>query len=140
MRDDDLMFPDAPRSWRRELAETFELAWPLVLTQLAQMAIYSTDVLMIGRLGATELAASALAVNLYSVFLFTGQGLVTAAAPLVAAELGARRHSVREVRRSWRDLAGAAQLTSAAEVNDLLARLRERLLEELDGQTTLIIE
>ena len=95
MRDaDDHLFPDAPRSWRRELAETFELAWPLVLTQLAQMAIYSTDVLMIGRLGATELAASALAVNLYSVFLFTGQGLVTAAAPLVAAELGARRHSV----------------------------------------------
>ncbi len=110
--DDDLMFPDAPRSWRRELAETFELAWPLVLTQLAQMAIYSTDVLMIGRLGATELAASALAVNLYSVFLFTGQGLVTAAAPLVAAELGARRHSVREVRRTVRMALWAAFLFS----------------------------
>ena len=110
--DDDLMFPDAPRSWQRELAETFELAWPLVLTQLAQMAIYSTDVIMVGRLGAAELAAAALAINLYSVLLFTGQGLVTAAAPLVAAELGARRHSVREVRRTVRMALWAAFLFS----------------------------
>lgn len=110
MPGDDHPFPDPPRIWRRELAETFELAWPLVLTQLAQMAIYSTDVVMVGRLGATELAAAALAVNLYSVLLFTGQGLVTAAAPLVAAELGARRHSVREVRRTVRMALWAAFL------------------------------
>lgn len=110
MRQDDHPFPDPPRTWRRELAETFALAWPLVLTQLAQTATYSTDVIMIGRLGATELAASALAVNLYSVLLFTGMGLVTAAAPLVAAELGARRHSVREVRRTVRMAIWAAFL------------------------------
>ncbi|HVL30272.1 MAG TPA: MATE family efflux transporter, partial [Sphingomicrobium sp.] len=107
---DDHPFPDPPRTFRRELAETFALAWPLVLTQLAQTATYSTDVIMIGRLGATELAASALAVNLYSVLLFTGMGLVTAAAPLVAAELGARRHSVREVRRTVRMAIWAALL------------------------------
>jgi len=47
---------------------------------------------------------------------------------------------LREVRRSWRDLAGTTQLSSETEVNALLARLRERLLEDLDGQTTLIIE
>ena len=107
---DDHPFPAPPRTFRRELAETFALAWPLVLTQLAQTATYSTDVIMIGRLGATELAASALAVNLYSVLLFTGMGLVTAAAPLVAAELGARRHSVREVRRTVRMAIWAALL------------------------------
>ena len=110
MLSDDHPFPDAPRSFRRELAETFLLAWPLVLTQLAQNATYATDVIMIGRLGATELAASALAVNLYSVLMFTGMGLVTAAAPLVAAELGARRHSVREVRRTVRMAIWAAFL------------------------------
>jgi MATE family multidrug resistance protein len=60
--------------------------------------------------GARELAASALAVNLYSVFLFTGLGLVTAAAPLIAAELGARKHSVREVRRTVRMALWAAFL------------------------------
>ena len=110
MLSDDHPFPDPPRSFRRELAETFLLAWPLVLTQLAQTATYATDVIMIGRLGATELAASALAVNLYSVLMFTGMGLVTAAAPLVAAELGARRHSVREVRRTVRMALWAAFL------------------------------
>ena len=110
MHRDDRPFPEPPRTWRRELAETFQLAWPLVLTQLAQTAIYSTDVIMIGRLGAAELAASALAVNLYSVLLFTGMGLVTAAAPLVAAELGARKHSVREVRRTVRMALWAAFL------------------------------
>jgi hypothetical protein len=46
----------------------------------------------------------------------------------------------RELRRSWRELAGATQLTSEGDVNDLLARLRERLMADLDGQTTLIIE
>jgi MATE family multidrug resistance protein len=110
MHHDDHPFPDPPRTWRRELKETFELAWPMVLTQLAQTAIYSTDVIMVGRLGAHELAASALAVNLYSVLMFTGMGLVTAAAPLVAAALGARRHSVREVRRTVRMALWAAFL------------------------------
>jgi MATE family multidrug resistance protein len=103
-------FPDAPKRWRDELRETFQLAWPLVLANLAQTAIYSTDVIMIGRLGAPELAASALAVNLYSVLLFTGTGLITASAPLIAAELGARRHSVREVRRTVRMALWAAVL------------------------------
>ncbi len=81
---------------------TLALAWPLVLANLAQTAIYATDVLFIGRLGAQELAASALATNLISVLMFTGTGLVTAVAPLIASELGARKHSVREVRRSVR--------------------------------------
>ena len=110
MERDDGPFPDAPPRWRDELRETIQLAWPLVLANLAQTAIYSTDVIMIGRLGAPELAASALAVNLYSVLLFTGTGLITAAAPLIAAELGARRHSVREVRRTVRMALWAAVL------------------------------
>ena len=42
--------------------------------------------------------------------LFTGMGLITAAAPLIAAELGARRHSVREVRRTVRMALWAAVL------------------------------
>jgi MATE family multidrug resistance protein len=109
---DDHPFPDAPRLWRAELAETFQLAWPLVLTQLAQMAIYTTDVLMIGRLGPNPLAASALAVNLLAVLNFTGIGLVTAVAPIVAAALGARRHAVREVRRSFRAAIHAALIYS----------------------------
>lgn len=81
---------------------TLALAWPLVLANLAQTTIYATDVLMIGWLGAEELASSALVTNLLSVLLFTGTGLVMAAAPLMASELGRRKHAVREVRRTVR--------------------------------------
>jgi multidrug resistance protein, MATE family len=92
----------APGGWGDELSATLRLAWPLVLAQLTQMAIYSTDVLMLGRLGPHPLAASALAVNLFFMFNFTGMGLVTACAPLIAAALGERSHAVRDVRRSFR--------------------------------------
>lgn len=112
MQRDDHPFPDAPPRWRDELRETFQLALPLVLANLAQTAIYSTDVVMVGWLGAPQLAASALAVNLYSVLMFTGTGLITAAAPLIAAELGARKHSVREVRRTVRMAIWAAVIFS----------------------------
>ena len=92
----------APDSWGAEFRATLALAWPLVLANLAQTAIFATDVLFIGWLGAEELAASALATNLISVLMFTGVGLLTAVAPLIASEIGARKHSVREVRRSVR--------------------------------------
>ena len=92
----------APNGWGEEFSATLRLAAPLVLAQLTQIAIYSTDVLMLGRLGAQPLAASALAVNLFFMFNFTGMGLVSACAPLIAAALGERANAVRDVRRSFR--------------------------------------
>ena len=92
----------APAGWGEEFSATLRLAAPLVLSQLTQIAIYSTDVLMLGRLGAQPLAASALAVNLFFMFNFTGMGLVSACAPLIAAALGNRANAVRDVRRSFR--------------------------------------
>ena len=100
----------ASRDWRDELRATLSLAWPLMLAQLTQIAIYTTDVLMLGRLGPNPLAASALAVNLFFMFNFTGMGLVTACAPLIAAALGERSHAVRDVRRSFRSAIHAALL------------------------------
>jgi MATE family multidrug resistance protein len=90
------------------LSATFALAWPLVLTQITQFAIYTTDVLMLGRVGPNALAASALAVNLLFMFNFTGMGLVTASAPLIAAALGDKPNAVRDVRRSFRSAIHAA--------------------------------
>jgi len=101
---------DRNHAWRAELGATLTLAWPLILAQLTQMAIYSTDVLMLGRLGPEPLAASALAVNLFFMFNFTGMGLVTACAPLIAAALGERRNAVRDVRRSFRSAIHAGLL------------------------------
>lgn len=89
-------------AWRDELRATLALGWPLVLGNVAQTALTTTDVIVLGRLGATELAAGTLGVNLYFGPLLFAIGLVTATSPMMATALGARRHSVREVRRTLR--------------------------------------
>lgn len=90
----------ARAAWTREIRATLALSLPLVLTSLAQIAMTATDVIFIGRLGSQALAASALGANLYAAIAFFALGLVTATAPMVARELGARRNSVRDVRRT----------------------------------------
>jgi MATE family multidrug resistance protein len=93
---------ESKAAWGREMRATLALAWPIVLTNLAQTAMPTTDVILIGRLGPDALAAAALATTLYFAFLFFGIGVVTATAPMIARELGRNRHSVRDVRRSFR--------------------------------------
>jgi MATE family multidrug resistance protein len=94
--------------WRDEAAATAQLAGPLILTNLAQSAINATDVVLLGWLGARELAAASIGVNLFIAFLIFGMGLVMAASPIMAKQLGARRHSVRETRRTVRQAMWAA--------------------------------
>jgi MATE family multidrug resistance protein len=89
-------------SWSDELRATLKLAWPLILANLTQQLIQATDVLLMGRLGATQLAAATLALNLtftFNMFLF---GLVTASSPMMASALGRRSNNVRDVRRTFR--------------------------------------
>jgi MATE family multidrug resistance protein len=90
------------RLWREELRATVALAWPLVLTNLTQSLIQSTDIVLLGWAGARTLASATIGINLYYAFLIFGIGLVIASAPMMARELGARRHSVRDVRRTVR--------------------------------------
>lgn len=78
------------------------LAWPLIIANVTQQFIQATDVLLMGRLGAVQLAAATLALNLtftFNVFLL---GLMTAASPMMAMALGKRSNAVREVRRTFR--------------------------------------
>lgn len=91
-----------PPAWRDELSALLVLAWPIVLTNLAQIAMGTTDVIMLGRLGPEALAAGALGTNLYFIAAIFGIGLINATAPLVAAELGRNRFAVREIRRTVR--------------------------------------
>jgi len=89
-------------AWTSELRATLRLAWPLILANLTQQLIQATDVLLMGRLGATQLAAATLALNLtwtFNLFLF---GLVTASSPMMASALGRRANAVRDVRRTFR--------------------------------------
>ncbi len=88
--------------WRGEIRAMLALSWPMVLTNLAQVAMTATDVMMIGRLGPDSLAAGALGSNLYFAPLILGLGLVYAASPMMATELGRKRHSVRDIRRTVR--------------------------------------
>jgi len=92
----------APADARGELRALLALAAPLVAANLLQMATYAIDVVFVARLGTVELAAATLGVYLYSVMTWALIGLVSASAPVIAAELGRRRHAVREVRRSFR--------------------------------------
>ncbi|HEY0413748.1 MAG TPA: MATE family efflux transporter [Allosphingosinicella sp.] len=118
--------PDS-RLWREEIRATVALAWPLVLTNLTQSLIQSTDVLLLGWAGSAVLAAGTLGINLYYAFLIFGIGLVLAAAPMIAKELGARRHSVRDVRRTVRQTMWSA-LVIVAPVWSVLWNTRAILL------------
>src|ERR687890_343562 len=89
-------------AWTAELRATLALGWPLILTNIAQNALITSDVILMGWMGSDALAAGALGTNLYFAFLIFGIGLVNATSPMIAEELGRRRHSVREVRRTVR--------------------------------------
>ena len=89
-------------TWREEARATLVLAWPLILTNLAQTLMTATDVVMMGWLGPDALAAGALGSNLYFATMIFGLGLTTATAPMIARELGRKGHSVRDVRRTVR--------------------------------------
>ncbi len=83
-----------------ELGETLKLAVPLALTQLGQIAMMTTDIAFIGRLGSEALAAASLAHTVFFVSFTFGMGLVSAVAPLAAQAFGAR--DPRMVRRALR--------------------------------------
>lgn len=89
-------------TWSAEARALAQLAGPIALTMLGQVAIQTTDVIMIGWLGATELAASTLGVASIFVLFVVGMGLMYATAPMIAQDLGKKRHAVREPRRTVR--------------------------------------
>jgi MATE family multidrug resistance protein len=88
--------------WRGEARALLALSGPIVLTNLGQVAIQTTDVVMIGWLGTEALAASVLGVNVSFVLLLFAIGVVGATAPMIAQDLGRQRHAVREPRRTVR--------------------------------------
>jgi MATE family multidrug resistance protein len=86
--------------WRGEIIETIKLAIPIALTQLGQVAMMTSDLALVGRLGDRAVAAAALAQVVLFVGFVLGMGLVSAVAPLAAQAFGAREP--RMVRRALR--------------------------------------
>jgi MATE family multidrug resistance protein len=102
--------------WRVELPETVKLAAPMAATQLGQIAMMTTDLALLGRLGDHVVAAAALAHTVVFAAFSLGLGLVSAVAPLASQAFGARRP--RLVRRAlrvglWAALMAGVPLTAA---------------------------
>jgi multidrug resistance protein, MATE family len=101
---------DHTSPWLTEIGATLSLAWPLILTNVTMVLINATDVFLLARLGPGPgaLAASAMGSGIVIAMLLFGIGLVTAASPMMATQIGAMRHSVRDVRRTFRQSLWAA--------------------------------
>jgi len=108
--------PAGELPWRIELRATVKLALPIALTQLGQVAMMTSDLMLIGRLGDRAIAGAALAhIILFAGFVL-GMGLMSAVSPLAAQAYGAREP--RMVRRAlrvglWAALMIGAPMTAA---------------------------
>ena len=71
-----------------------------MLGQLMSIGINTADIIAMGQLGTTELAAGSLAARYFQPFFFMGMGLMLAVGPLVAQGIGGDDN--RLVRRSFR--------------------------------------
>ena len=123
------------REFAVELTETLRLAVPIALTQLGQIAMMTTDLVLIGRLGDEAVAAAALAHTVFFISFTFGMGLVSAVAPLAAQAFGAR--NPRLVRRALRVGLWAALVMSLPMM--ALPLFGERILLAL-GQAPAIVD
>lgn len=87
-------------AWHEELRAIASLSWPLALTNLAQIGMGTTDVLMMGWVGPETLAAGALGTNLYFIVMIFGIGLINAVPPMIAQALGRDPNARADVRRT----------------------------------------
>ncbi len=91
---------ELPQTYAAEARETLKLAWPMVLTQLASMAIGVTDIILIGELGPDALAAAALGLSLFYMPMMFGFGLSATLSPVVAQSIGADPGGLDPARRA----------------------------------------
>ncbi|MGQ3209986.1 MAG: MATE family efflux transporter [Shinella sp.] len=87
-------------SWGAHFKATFTLGVPLIGAQLAQLGIHTTDVVILGRLGAAHLAAIVLSSQFFFTIFILGSGFANAVMPMVAQAYG--RGDTVSVRRSVR--------------------------------------
>ncbi|QRM50127.1 MATE family efflux transporter [Rhizobium sp. BG6] len=92
--------PKTDNRWAAHIRATLALGIPFIGAQLAQLGINTTDVMIVGRLGAEHLAAMVLAGQFLFTILVFGSGFSIAVIPMVAQAYG--RGDVVSVRRSMR--------------------------------------
>ncbi|MEZ2212219.1 MATE family efflux transporter [Sinorhizobium sp. CB7] len=77
------------QTWPEEIRSTTKLSWPLILGQIAQRLMLIINVVMMGHLGAKELASGTLAMAMLNPILLCTGGILAAVAPLTAQAIGA---------------------------------------------------
>jgi MATE family multidrug resistance protein len=108
----------------RELRPTLRLALPITTGHVGQILLGLTDSVMVGRLGAVPLAASAFAGNLFSVTFLIGIGLLTPVAVRSAESFGAGRfRDAGETLRHGFTLAAIAAVLMASAITALSGSL-----------------
>ncbi|MCL7497175.1 MATE family efflux transporter [Streptomyces sp. MCA2] len=109
------------------------LAVPLILTQLAQVALTTTDTVMMGMLGTADLAAGGLAIVLFNQLRTMGVGLVTSVGNQIAAA-SARAESAQDTGP------GTAQGESDDEVREIVrASLAVATLAGIAGAVLMLL-
>ena len=108
----------------RELRPTLRLALPITTGHLGQILLGLTDSVMVGRIGAVPLAASAFAGALFGLVFLVGVGLLTPVAVRAAESFGAGRlRDSGETLRHGLVLAAAAAVALASVITALSGSL-----------------
>ena len=86
---------------RNEISALWQIAWPVLIGQLATVGMGVADVAMTGHFNAEELAAVSLGTSLWTIVLVSVMGIMMAVNALVAHEVGAEKfdrvpHIVRQ--------------------------------------------
>jgi MATE family multidrug resistance protein len=80
------------RSIKVHIKNTLSLAYPVMIGQLGFMMMGVMDSVMVGRIGATPLAAASLGNSLTLLIFIVGLGVSFAVTPLVAIAVGAKKY------------------------------------------------
>lgn len=88
------------------------LATPIALTQLAQVAVSTTNIALMGTLGVREVAAGGLALVLFNQIRTMGVGLITGTGNRVAAAVGGASKRGESAEREVREIVRAGILVA----------------------------
>lgn len=77
---------------RTEAAALWQIAWPVLIGQLATVGMGVADVAMTGHFNAEELAAVSLGTSLWTIVLVTVMGIMMAVNAVVSHEVGAEQY------------------------------------------------
>src|SRR3990167_2595272 len=85
--------PSKNQKIRTEIQALWQLAWPILIGQLANVGMSVVEVAMAGHASANDLAGVALGVSIWNMVIITLMGVMMAVNPMVAHLVGAREFS-----------------------------------------------